>query len=334
MALTTAFIQFLLAATAVVIAGAVLTRCADAIAELTGLGRLLVGSIFLASATSLPELTVDIHAVRMGLPDIAAGDLFGSSLFNLLILAVADLMTSSRGRMLSRASAAHALSGTVSISLTALAAIAIMVGERVGAIGVAGMGVGTLAILCAYLLAIRLVYFDQRHAAESLLDTAEFPATRMTLKTAIVGFAISAAVILAAAPFVAKAAGRLAVLTGLGNTFVGTTLVAFSTSLPELVATLAAVRMKAFDLALGNIFGSNSFNMILLVPLDLAHRGPLLADLSQTHVLTALAAIMATAIAVLGQLYKVEKRKRFIEPDAALVIAIVVGSLALIYFTH
>jgi type VI secretion system protein VasG len=76
--------------------------------------------------------------------------------------------------------------------------------------------------------------------------------------------------------------------------------------------------MKAFDLALGNIFGSNSFNMILLVPLDLVHPGALLASVSQTHILTALAAIMATAVAVLGQLYKIEKRIRFIEPDAAL----------------
>jgi cation:H+ antiporter len=99
-----------------------------------------------------------------------------------------------------------------------------------------------------------------------------------------------------------------------------------------LVATIAAVRMKAFDLALGNIFGSNSFNMILLVPLDLAHPGALLAAVSQTHILTALAVIMATAVAVLGQLYKVERRIRFIEPDAALVIAIILGSLALIYF--
>lgn len=331
MNLTTTLIQFLLAATAVVIAGVALTRCADAIAELTKLGRVLVGSIFLASATSLPELSVDINAVRMGLADIAAGDLFGSSLFNLLILALADLMTSSRGRMLSRASAAHALSATASISLTALAGIAIFVGGQVGAIGIGGMGAGTLAILCAYLLGVRLVYFDQRHAVENLPGAAAQPETKLTLRTAIIGFAAAAAAILVAAPFVAEAAGRLAILTGLGNTFVGTTLVAFSTSLPELAATLAAVHMKAFDLALGNIFGSNSFNMILLVPLDLAHPGPLLADLSQTHVLTALAVIMATAIAVLGQLYQVEKRKRFVEPDAALVIAIVLGSLALLY---
>lgn len=334
MTLTTAIIQFLLAATVVIIAGSVLTRCADAIAEITKLGRLLVGSILVAGATSLPELTVDISAVRLGLPDLAVGDLMGSSLFNLLILGVADLMTSSRGRMLSRDSAAHALSATMSITLTALAAIAIYTGSHLGAFSIGGVGLGSLAILGAYLLGVRLVYFDQRRAAAKVPDEVALPGSHMSLKKAIGGFAIATTAILVAAPFVAKSAGRIAELSGLGSTFIGTTLVAFSTSLPELVATIAAVRMKAFDLALGNIFGSNAFNMVLLVPLDFAHHGPLLAAVSQTHILTALAAILATAIAVLGQLYQVEKRIRFVEPDAVLVIAIILGSLALIYYVH
>jgi cation:H+ antiporter len=334
MTLSSAILQFVLAAGVVVIAGNALAKFADAIADLTKLGRLLVGSVFLAAATSLPELSVDISAVRMGLPDLAVGDLFGSSLFNLLILAVADLMTSSRGRMLSRSSAAHALSATASISLTSLAGIAIFVGGHLGAFNIGGIGVGSMAILLAYSLGIRLVYFDQRQAAADLPAEAAPPAPKMSLRRAIIGFVAAAGVILIAAPHVAEASGRIAELSGLGTTFVGTTLVALSTSLPELVATLAAVRMKAFDLALGNIFGSNSFNMILLVPLDIAHRGPILAAVSQTHVLTALAVIMATAIAVLGQLYKVEKRIRMIEPDAAMVIAVVLGSLALIYYVR
>lgn len=156
MTLPSAFLQFMLAATVVVFAGNALTRCADAIAELTKLGRLLVGSIFLAAATSLPELTVDISAVRMGLPDLAVGDLLGSSLFNLLILAVADLMNSSRGRMLSR-NPRRTRSAAMSIALTALAGISIFVGARLGAWTFGGIGIGSLAILGAYLLGVRMV---------------------------------------------------------------------------------------------------------------------------------------------------------------------------------
>ena len=80
-------LEFLALAMVVALAGTYLARSADQIAEITRLGRLLIGSVLLAAATSLPELTVDLSAVRQGMPDLAVGDLFGSSLMNLLILA-------------------------------------------------------------------------------------------------------------------------------------------------------------------------------------------------------------------------------------------------------
>ena len=84
---------------------------------------------------------------------------------------------------------------------------------------------------------------------------------------AVAGYLGAALLIFLAAPYLAQAAAQIAAETGLGDTFVGTTLVALATSLPELVATIAAMRMGSLDLAIGNIFGSNAFNMLLLVPL-------------------------------------------------------------------
>jgi cation:H+ antiporter len=327
-----AVLQFLVCAAVIVVAGTFLTRYADAIADLTGMGRLLVGSILLAAATSLPELTVDISAVRMGMADLAVGDLMGSSLFNLLILALVDLAHRERGRMFSRAASAHALSATVSIALTSLAAISILVGNRLGGVGVGHISAGSLAILVAYLLSVRMVFYDQRVSAQQA-GVPDHPAaaTHVTIGHAALGFIVAAAAILLAGPFLADAAGDIAARTGLGTTFVGTTLVAFSTSLPELVATLAAVRMGAFDLAAGNIFGSNAFNMVLLVPLDLVSSGPLMAGVSINHVVTCLAAILVTAVAVMGQLYQVERRKWLIEPDAIAIILLIVGALFMLY---
>ena len=80
----------------------------------------------------------------------------------------------------------------------------------------------------------------------------------MTLGKALAGFGISALAILVSGPYMAEAAGQIADETGLGKTFVGSTLVAFSTSLPEIVSSLAALRMGAIDLAIGNVFGSNA----------------------------------------------------------------------------
>jgi cation:H+ antiporter len=330
-----AALQFTLAAIVIVAAGTALTRYADALAELTGLGRLLVGSIFLAAATSLPELLVDLNAVWLGLPDLAVGDLMGSSLFNLLILAVIDLWHRSRGHMLSRASAAHALSATMSIVLTVLAAAGILLASRLEEWSVLGVGMTLLPVPIAYGFGVRLVYYDQRFAARERAQPEQIGLIvpkHMSLRRAIIGYGVAAAFILAAAPALASAAGNLAEGTGLGGTFIGTTLVALCTSLPELVATFAAVRIRAFDLALGNIFGSNSFNMALLIPLDWAQTGPLLAAVSPTHALTGLATILITAVAVLGQLYHAEQRIRFIEPDALLVLLLILGALVMIYY--
>ena len=336
--MTSALALFLAAAAVIVVAGTVLTRCADVIAQHTGLGRMLSGMVFLAAATSLPELAVDFSAVRMGTPDLAVGDLLGSSLMNLLILGVLDLLHYSRGRMLSHTSAAHALSGTMSISLTALAALAIFSGRRLGGASVAGVGVGAWAVLVVFLLGLRLVFFDQKVAAVAAAVDGPSPASSaissppQALRGAVIGYVLSAAAILVAGPLLAFAAGRLAEITGLGTTFVGTSFVALCTSLPELVTSLAAVRMGAFDLAVGNVFGSNSFNMVLLVPLDLAHPGPLFAAISPTHVVTCIAAMLVTSVAITGQLYHVERRVRLLEPDAVLIVVLVLGALAMIYY--
>lgn len=335
--MTASLIQFLVSAVVIVLAGAALTQFGEIISNRTKLGGLLVGSILIAGATSLPELAIDISAVRIGSADLAAGDLLGSSIFNLLILAVLDLTRYSHGRMLSRESAGHALSGTVSIALTAAAGIFIFLGPVLEGVTIAGIGPGSLVLVAIYGLGIRLIYYGQKSGASQDSGGEETEAAiprlrKLGLKGAIVGYIVAAAVILIAAPFLAKAAEDLAERSGLGGTFFGTTFVALCTSLPEVTTTFAAVRMKAFSMALGNIFGSNCFNMIIFVPLDIVHEGSLFAAVSQTHVYTALATIVITTVIILGQLYPVEKRKPFLEPDAWLAILLIVGALTGLYF--
>lgn len=326
----TVVLVFLVSGVVIVVAGTTLSNCADTIAEVTGFGRLLIGSVLLAGATSLPELAVDIQAVQLGLADVAVGDLMGSSMFNLLILGVLDMSHRSRGRMLSRHSAAHALSAMGSLVLTALAAFGILLGDRLAPYAIGGVGLVSISILFTYVLCIRLIYFDRTFHAQSEPEEEEAGGP-LSLRRAIAGFVVASAAIFIAAPFLAEAAGEFATLTGVGETFVGTTLVALCTSLPELVASLAAIRISAFDLAIGNVFGSNALNMALILPLDLAHRGPLFAEVSEVHVVTGLATILITSVAVMGQLYHVETRKPLVEPDAIAVIALVAVALFLIF---
>ena len=323
--MTAVVLTFVTMAAVIVVSATFLARCADRIAAITGMSRSVAGLVLLAVATSLPEVTVGWNAVRIGAPDLTAGDLFGSSLFNLLILSIMDLLTRTRGRMLSQAAAAHALSATASVLMTAVALLGLLLDWEWA---VLRLGPGSVMILAAYLFSLRLVYFDQQRVYDSE-DTATPPG--MTLRIAVAGYVVSAATILFAAPELTRSAEQLAGMTGLGQTFFGTAFVAAITSLPEAVTTLMAIRLGAIDMAVGNIFGSNAFNMVVLVLVDPAMPGPLLSAVSGTHAITGIAVILVTAVATMGLLYRAEKRWWIIEPDAILVAILIVAALALVY---
>ena len=250
----TAGILFVSAAAALVVAGTWLARAADAIAERTGLARIWIGTILLAGATSLPELASDVAAVRQGNPDLAAGDLFGSSMANMLILALLDLSSPSR-RVLRRASVQHAMSASLAIVLTAIAGAAVLAPRHPS---ILGTGLFSVTLAVVYTGGAYLAW--NRRPRES-----ELPAPRKqgVLRPALT-FA-AAAVVIAVAPDFASSAASLAEATGAGQTFLGGWLLGLTTSAPELIASLAAVRMGAFDLAVGNLFGSNALNMALFV---------------------------------------------------------------------
>lgn len=328
--MTTVLIQFLIAAVAVTIGGIGLSRGAEAISRQFGIGQLLGGAILIAVATSLPDLVVGITAAKAGLPNLTVGDLLGAALINMLILAVMDLRHSSRGRLLSQAAAAHALSGTMCITLLAISGMSLILPDRLN-FTIGGIGIGLWAVVVAYVLGLRLVFFDQRYAAARVDSAQEPDASKSGRWRGVVVYSVAALIVLFAGPQVAHSADRLAELTGLGNTFVGTAVLPLCTTLPEFVAAITGMRMRAFDLVVGNAFGTISFNLLLLAPVDFFYQGSLMADSSSTHTVTALAAILTISVAIMGQLYHAEKRRRIVEPDAILVILLVCGALGLVY---
>jgi cation:H+ antiporter len=151
---------------------------------------------------------------------------------------------------------------------------------------------------------------------------------------AILRFGLATLVVVAAAPAFAWSAKRIAGLTGLGTTFVGTWLVGLATSLPELVTAVAAVRLGAVDLAVGNLFGSNAFNMVVFVAMDAAHPGgSIFAVLDPVHALTALLAVVLMALGLAAIVLRSEGRRSLLEPGSALMIVVYLSGLLLLY-TH
>lgn len=313
----------------VVIAAKFLAEYADRIAEQTGLGGGITGLVLLASATSLPEFSIGYNAVKMGAFDLTAGDVLGSSLINLLILAVLDLIFRSRESIFSKSSAAHALAATVACLLTAMVLLGMLLDVpwtflRLGPV--------SWCVILTYLFCARLLYLDQVVASKSdNPDNGHPKVVKGRLPFNLLAFGASTAVIFLVAPYLAHTADKLSAITGLGRSFFGTVFVAFMTSLPEAVATLTAIRLGAREMAVGNILGSNAFNMTILTVLDVATPHPILSQVADVHLITAGCVLIVTCVTTLCLLYRAEKRWWLIEPDAALVTLLIVGSLYLVF---
>lgn len=329
--MATIIIEFIASALVIVLAGTLLTKAADKIAETSGWGKMFVGSLLLAGATSFPELIVDIKSVKMNLPDFAVGDLLGSSLFNLLILSVLDFAFPSKFRKtaFSPAYFHHAMTAVVTIILTSLIGLAIIAKINVSFLSV---NLFSWLTLIFYLIALQLIHQgNEEDEKKEQLPKQSLLRSRPFL-LAIGGYFLAALIIVLAAPYLVESADGIARMTGLGHSFIGTTLMAFSTSLPELVATIAAFRMGAPDLALGNIFGSNAFNMILFLPLDYFFSEDLFQHANLIHGITAFAVIITTAIVVMGQISrKKEKMKKRWEPSSEIVVLVILAILFLLY---
>ncbi len=317
---------FLVAAVILVRGAVSLASAGDELAERTGLGRVLVGTILLAAVTSLPEIATDVAAALADAPDLAVGDLFGSSMANMAILAVLDL--AHRGQVWPSVELAQARVAAMAIALTALAALAIATppGLRIG-----WVGLDTIAIAGLYLAAVR--WFRRtpvqvRPAPTGITrPVADLPPVG-SVRPSVVRFAVSAGAILLVAPAMAVAARELASQAGVAESTVGAGLLAVTTSLPELVVSLAALRIGAYDLAVGNLFGSNAANMSVLVVVDVAFTdGPLLAAVSPAQLTAAVAAILLMALAMAAIISGNETRIGRFEPDAVLLLLAYVGSL-------
>ncbi|NJN70185.1 MAG: hypothetical protein HC801_07850 [Nitrospira sp.] len=208
----TAWAVFLASAAVIVYAGTKLSRYGDQIADLTGLGGLWVGVVLMAGATSLPEVFTTVSASLLDAPDLAAGDLFGACMTNMLTLGLIDLMHRQK-RVWQQAAFEHALSAGLAMFLTGLAAFFILLGHDVK---YGGIGLGSIVLLLFYILGMRVIFRQEsvkrrQREQEKVIEgqareEERGPGKREGLQRAAVGFGLGAVALLIAAPFLASSA--------------------------------------------------------------------------------------------------------------------------------
>ena len=315
---------FIACAALITFSGVRITRKADRIAELTGLGKAWLGLFLLASVTTLPELITGISSVAIvDAPNLAVGNAIGSCVFNLLILSLIDLKT--KENLSSMVKSSHIFAGLFSIILLAIVAIAIIIDHPSS--NILWMSPFTPALIIIFLLASRGVYaFEQKSTPGEKRIISAQSSKGKELQRAFITFIANALIIIIAAVFLPYFGESLAAMSRFDNTSFGTIFMAATTSLPELIVAFAAIRIGSYDLSVGNLFGANMFNMFILGVDDIFYnKGSLFAFIMPEHQISMLAVIVMTAVMGLGMLYKPVKRYWHLGLDTIVILLTYIG---------
>ena len=197
------WLTFIASSAVLVIAAVKLAQYGDVVAVRTRLGGMFIGVLLLAAATSLPELLTMINSFREQAPSLAAGNLFGSNMFNIALLAVLDLLNQ-QARILRRVAMTHALTAALASAMIGLAIFFILSDIH---LQIGWMGVDSLVLILVYVAGIRLIQTNGQASA----TTVELPADKpvMPLWRALLGFALATGVLVLVTPWLVRSRTRL-----------------------------------------------------------------------------------------------------------------------------
>ena len=238
---------------------------ASGIATKFGIPQMVIGLTIVAMGTSAPEAAVSITAAFAGNADITIGNIVGSNVLNILIiLGISSLVYPL---------AVQKSTLIIDIPVVLLATAVLYLLGFDGNISRID-GIIMLVVFVAYLAYLFNVAKKEKSAQEKLATSSESPESEeiaiknVSLVKAAVFTVVGLVLIVGGSNFVVKSATAIATALGLSQRFIGLTIVALGTSLPELFTSVTAAMKKNSDIAIGNIVGSNIFNILFIVGLS------------------------------------------------------------------
>ena len=224
----------------------------SAVAKLLRVPPIIIGLTVVAMGTSLPELAVSVTAAMSGNNALAVSNVVGSNIFNLMVVcgvcALFCPLTVSRGTL------------TGEFPFSVIVAVVLMV------LGWLGMTLGHIDGFILLLLFVGFLLWMIRSAQKARNESeAEDEYEIRPIWQCIVYIVGGAAAIAAGGQIVVNAASAIATSFGMSQNLIGLTIVAFGTSLPELATSVVAARKHEVDMALGNVIGSNIFNILFVL---------------------------------------------------------------------
>jgi cation:H+ antiporter len=331
---------FLTAGAAVWIAGTRLATYADVLSDRMGWGKAALGFVFLATATQLPEIVTNTTGALRGNGPLVLNGMFGGITMQTAVLAVADLFVLGTTLTFAAQKSINQLQGAILALMLALVLGATTLSDVLifGHLGLSPVILAGLYIFATYLFwryegndQWRPIEIPEEKKKEKALN-AKVTGRHTTLRRLAFLIGLASVVILVCGILLVRTAESIAAQTGLGSSFIGVTLLASATSLPELSTTIAAVRLGSQSMAISNIFGSNLIMVFLLLPADLCYRnGAILNAADPSARFALISGIVVTTVYLTGLILRKPKRFLTIGIDSCVVLVLYVATLFVLY---
>jgi cation:H+ antiporter len=213
--------------------------------------------------------------------------------------------------------------------------LGVLVGPILNGPGLLGVGLLSVVIVVLYAIGARMIAGLEKERLSEVLEKEALAGNyaQISIQKTYTVFILSGIAIVGLGIWLAYIGDRLAATTGLSSSFVGNLFLAVTTSLPEIAASLAAIRLGAIDLAIGNVLGSNLFNILLFFVYDLADgRANFWASLTNANAFAALMAMMMTGVVIISLMYRTSPKTPYrISWDGFVLAGMYLGSIALLY---
>lgn len=326
---------FLLAAGAICWAGTRLAQVADRLADRTGMGEVVAGALFVGASTSLPGAITSMTTAAEGFPSLAIGNALGGLTVQTAFLAVADLVYRRANLEHAAASPTGLAQGVLLLVLIAIPLIA----ANEPPVTTWEIHPASVLTPLAYLAGLRLLgrvrenpMWKPVQTARTRRELSEPDASDERSDRALwLRFALLAIVTATAGYAVGETSIALVAATGLSATAFGTIFTAIANSLPELVTAVAAVRIGAANLAVGDVIGGNAFEVLFISAADFVSPGSIYASFSPEDLTTALIAMLMTGVLLLGMIRRVELGFARIGFESATILLLYGGSVVLVF---
>lgn len=334
---------FVAASVAIWLAGTRLERAADVIARRTGLGHAFTGMLLLAAATSLPEVATTVTAVvLLDNPSLAVYNLVGGVALQTAILIIADAAKRGTGALTFAAPRfVLLLQGLGLIFLLQIVVAGITAG---GTPTVSFVSAWLVLLFVAYVAVMYLVYryrkqsrwtptgVDDAHLADDDMAADDDGSSQSLTKTWLY-VALSSSIVLGGGWLATETADAMAERSGLSPEFLGATLLAVATSLPEVSTTVSAARNGRYTVAMSNVFGSNAFDVTLLVLAEVLYFGGSIFERVDTSVIfVATIGSLMTCIYLWGMMEREDRTVFGVGWDSAAAAVVYLGGMSVLYF--